>query len=563
VNDPDESDLLDRLSPLSAIFPEAEDTQRVLRSARRTFVRRNIMRWTVAGVMAASIAIAVILVATNPRSTSAAELLARSAEASSQFKGWVHIRESSPGEKDFSVEHVNNETGAWASESHVNGGLDVEMYVPAEKEEIRYSSSDGKVKISEISQDFANGWKTIAQNYPLSMDSVLAQVPGATVRQSDDGGLIRFDVAFPVDDPQKAREQNRSVYPSGVVMWADPTSKLIMKGRYTVEGKSLTMECSYGDPVIHDIFDVGVPKDSKIVDLRPPLELSALMQRLRTRFNGGFGDFAAVSTEVSVASVNGTQNASTKEIEIYGASGAAFTAETFSMDADFDLEALGNAASSVHRSASAARPAMQLDAVLEKLKGRTPIPFLVSDGKDVWQDYTAASDGIHFAKSPVDAVQNLPALREMNTLPGQLWPVRDLYVLGADTKSQIITDPTRPGQIGVKVDSLYFMHAPDDTRLAQMYWFDPARDDLPVDGTDIYTSIATDKVVQENHVANLAFAQTQNGKWYPSQWIWKVTTYSPQGMSENSTEGHLQVWTDKKLGNEWFVDPATKAIGRP
>ena len=93
------------------------------------------MRWSLASAAAASIAMAVILVTTYTRSTSAADFLMQSVQASSQFKGWVHIRESVQGEKDFFIQHINNETGAWASENHIRGGLDVQMYLPAEKQE--------------------------------------------------------------------------------------------------------------------------------------------------------------------------------------------------------------------------------------------------------------------------------------------------------------------------------------------------------------------------------------------------------------------------------------------
>jgi hypothetical protein len=560
MSDLEERDLLNQLMPLSTLVPDVRDTQRVLRSARKTVIRRTILRWTLASAAAASIAIASMLGTIYPRSTSAAELLTQSARTSSQFKGWVHIRESVQGEKDFSVQHVNNETGAWASESHTNAGLFVQMYVPAEKEEIKYSSSDGQVKIGEISQEFASGWKADIQKYALTEDALLATVPGATVRQSDDDGLIRFDVTFPADDPEKAREQHRTVYPtSPVALWVDPRSKLIVKGSATVEGKSITTERNYGDPVIHDVFDLGVPKNAKVVDARPPRDLNVLMQRLQNRFDAGFGDFIALRDLIQVASRNGKESPSEQEVEVYGASGAAYTAESFEVGTDFDRDALPSAATSVHHPTPTTWPAARLDAVLEMLKHRRPNSFFVGDGKDVWQGYASARIGMHSTKIQGQAVQTLPQLKEMFTLAGQLWPVGNLCVFGADTKAQIVMDPARPDQTGLKINRLYFMHAPDDTKLTQMYWFDPAKDDLPVDGTEVFTSTITGKVVQEEHLATLAFAQTPDGKWYPSQWTWKLTMYSPQRTSETSTEYHLQVWTHQTLGPEWFVDPATKA----
>jgi len=238
-----------------------------------------------------------------------------------------------------------------------------------------------------------------------------------------------------------------------------------------------------------------------------------------------------------------------KQVEIYGASGAAYTAENFEISADFDL-------------GSRADPAERLKMVLDRLKRLTPNSFLVSDGKDTWQGYNGTNAGMHSTKIQGQAVQTLPDLKMMFTLPGQLWPVRDLSTVGADTRSQIITDPARPGQIGVKIDRPYFMHAPDDTKLAQVYWFDPARDDLPVERAEIYTSAETKKVVQEVRLATLAFSQTQNGKWYPTQWTQKMAVYSLQRSVEYSSDNHLQIWTGEKLGSEWFADPAIKAAAK-
>jgi hypothetical protein len=194
------------------------------------------------------------------------------------------------------------------------------------------------------------------------------------------------------------------------------------------------------------------------------------------------------------------------------------------------------------------------------LSDRTPSSFFLSDGKDAWQGYGSTAGGIHSTKiRGTQALQMVPELKKMFTLPGRLWPVRDLSTFGADAKTQLVTDPARPGQVGLRIDRPYFMSAPDDTNLAQTYWFDPARDDLTIDAADTYTSATTNKIVEEVHLLTSAFARTPDGKWYPSQWTQKFATYSPHGKTETSTETHLQIWTNKTLAPEWFVDPATKA----
>ena len=41
-----------------------------------------------------------------------------------------------------------------------------------------------------------------------------------------------------------------------------------VKGTFTVNGHAFTMTYTYGDPKITTIYDVGVPRDAKVVDGR-------------------------------------------------------------------------------------------------------------------------------------------------------------------------------------------------------------------------------------------------------------------------------------------------------
>lgn len=514
------------------------------------------MRRSMAGGLAALVAGALAIAAMNfvQRPASAAEALAEAAHATDQFDGWVHILEQAPGSKDFAVRHINMRTTAWAWESHFNGKLALaEMYFPEKLEMVRYTSDSHEIKVGLIGSAIAGLGKAQIQGFPLTLESLLANGPKVSMRHSSDDKLTRFDLTFPPDDQKTAAEQHRTLYPTSASVWVDPSSKLVQRSLVNSEGETREFHITYGDPNITDVYDLGVPRDTKVVDLRPVHEATALEDRLQQRSETGFGDYVALCARTSTDVRNGKQLGVDQRIEVYAASGAAYLAEDFHVGADsnhfFDLDP------AVVRN----WPDLSMDLILNLLKNKMPVNFLVSDGKNIWRGYATVRDGIQSTK--IDAQLVLPGA----TLPGVLWPANNLRVLfGVDGKTEIVADSAHPGLVGLKIDKLYFMHAMNDTQLAQMYWFDPAKDDLSVESTEVYTSLNTHKVVLQHHNVFSAFAQTENGRWYPTRWqqLQRINDW-PQGALETSWDTRVQLSTNKKLDAEWFLDPATLAATKP
>src|SRR5262249_6896201 len=146
--------------------------------------------------------------------------------------------------------------------------------------------------------------------------------------------------------------------------------------------------------------------------------------------------------------------------------------------------------------------------------------------------------------------------RKQSTLPGQLWEVRNVVIFGAETDVRMLSDSNRPELFGVRIERPYYMHGPDDTNLVQTYWFDPGKDDLPCDWSEVYTDKASKQVVQEWNDKVLEFASTEDGHWYPSRWQSHTSMTTGKRTQLIDTDSRLQVWTGRKLDAQWFGDPA-------
>jgi len=560
VNDRNEDDIQFRLAALASLAPTIQETHRVLESARRAVNLRRRVRWSVGVGIAAMIGGILIIagIALSPHAASAADALARSAQASAQFQGWIHIRTDSEGDKELEVQHINNQSGAMATTSVVNGVLDVEMALPDQLELLHYDGASHELKIGPITQESAKGWKATTKDFPLTIAACLAEVPGIEVRQTAEGKLLRFDLTLPPDDPAKAAQENRTLYPAAAVVWTDPETGLIQKGTTIAEGKSVKVEVTYGDPIIRDIFDVGVPRDAKVIDLRPVPDVVAFEERLKKRSEGGFGDYAALCTRVETFRTKGQTPVENQEIEIYGALGLAWVADIFPIDGHPSRKLDGDSADLPDW------PTPALDRAIAFLRNRTPGFFFTSDGETAWRDYASAGSAGRSIKITKPPTANLEYQKGMFTLPGLLWPVNQLTLFGTDGKIERLSDPAHSGLFGLKLDRPYFMNAPDDTRLVETYWFDPAKDDLAVDCTEIYTSIATGKISRQSHRVCSDFLQTENGRWYPSRIKSEsILNFSGGSSQEQSCDWYLKVSTVKKLGPEWFTDPAARGTTKP
>ncbi len=521
------------------------------------------MRWVTTGGIAAALALTAGLLVMNATSqtVTAAEALTQAAQTSKSYKGWVHTRNTVAGEdpNNYCVTHFNNETGAWVSEVHSDGALEVEMYVPAEKEEVKYDSKTGEIRMGEVYANFAVEWKKIVQQMPLTITEELKNSATAKIRETREGDLNRFDL-IPSTEMEKTRDHDpANDQPQQATTWADARTNLIQKIQVTTAGKIETCTYTYGNPEIRDIYDVGVPRNAKVLDSRPTQAVDELFARLEQRFQNGFGDFVAVETETQEGD-DGKLEQGHGAVSLYATAGKAWLMERFLFGDRTDVQGKVT----VHRPAlPPGWPTPALNDVLAAVKdwnggkGWAPSEYAVSDGVKAWADMGPGPKTLQGEEASF--------YRKHYTLPGHLWRTREaIGLFGADGKASLLADKDRPTLIALRTEQMTNGRDMKWQKDASTYWIDPARNDVPVETLlQIYQPVveagnSPPRIENEIHTIRTRFEKTGNGTWYPSEWR---TSFTQHGQTESVSgeQNHLQVWGGKTLPPEWFNPPPPPA----
>jgi hypothetical protein len=553
MSDPtdDDHDLWEALAPLAAVTPSPGRTDAVLRSARRSNARRASVRWGLAA--AAVLAVGVGGAMWTVRPASAADQLARAADASGRYQGWVHMRVVDDRGQLVAIEHVDTRTGFSVKVVHGDGEVAIGLSDPIALRQANYFRSEHTIYVSPMSPASASRTRNAMQNLPLTSAAAAAQVPGVTVKRSVDGDRLRFELTLPPDDPKTAAAQHRTVYPRAVTFWVDPATDLIV--RATSAGLPGDETFTYGDPGVTDLYAAGVPRDAKVVDLTPPRDAADLLARLRRRHDAGLGDGVAVMTEASRYAVAGKPPGPVeRSVTVFGTAGTATAAQAFRIDA---------ARASLKSSDLPGWPAPGVDAVLAAGGKAIPRNFTIVTGQGpVWRGHSSSEDGT-IESSDVSGENAVQLAREVDgaNLPHLLWPAADLQTVDTDGSIKLLpADSGHAGWVGLQVDRSYFLHAPDDTRLRMVYWFDPSRDDIVVDRTDTYTSVATGQLVWRRHETLGAFEPTANGRFFPSWRRVEQVTDDPKGMGRSTSDmtAELSFESGRRLPPQWYADPVAR-----
>ncbi len=93
-----------------------------------------------------------------------------------------------------------------------------------------------------------------------------------------------------------------------------------------------------------------------------------------------------------------------------------------------------------------------------------------------------------------------------------------------------------------------------DSRHERYYWFDPQRDDMPVEKQYLGYMKDGSTVEREWHSVYLDYAQLPDGRWYPTRWQ-EGTSNHGENPYTSLTEFHLTFSTDIALEADWFTDP--------
>jgi hypothetical protein len=272
------------------------------------------------------------------------------------------------------------------------------------------------------------------------------------------------------------------------------------------------------------------------------VEVLELLDRLQRRYDAGFGDCTAVITETDV-DADGTLDETGGDLTIYARKGPAYLQARYPVGVRMDEQ---GKVRSRHAARPAGWPTPALDATLAAVEGRLPSFYMMSDGKQA-----------SVLGRKVEPGHERSAAARM-TLPGNLWPTRvTIGLYGSESKAELLRDDKHPGLVGLRVEQMIVMGGQgenDRQKTISVRWLDPKRDDLPVESWWQTFKRDGETIETESHTTYTAFAQTPDGRWYPSAWKSVVTT-TRRAMTGSSSVHHMQVWPGRTLEAKWFRDP--------
>jgi hypothetical protein len=551
-------------------------------------------KWVwISGSVAAAIVVGVVaafFLVTLPRPVDAAEQLRASSRATSNYQGWVHVTfdmsqvvtgvyKLMAGDAHI---HFNNVNGDLAIEFKVLGSECIMMVAADAGKEMEYIGLTGELQVSPISKDQVEAVRRSVPMLPVNPEDAIAKTksegwPDPIVTKSSDHGLDRFDVQFkgyPATQP--ASKGNSPIW--SMTIWSDPESKLIQRMVMIQDGKPATMTFTYGDPDIRDIYDLGAPRNAKVIEVGPAAEAATptvmqmpdmsrlvkdnsasvdeLRARIQGRANAAFGDFVSVECEELV--IPGRVSDRHGMITMIASQGDKGFNDRFEVAPVLSM--FGGAAY------PAGWPQPKLADVLATAGRAFHDSVVVYNGNTIWGAQASTIDKAgksHGGPTTQFSPETAKALRTSGLdLGRQLWPdVSDGVAFGIQHKPvfEILREPSRPGLVILYIRREYpaFMTATSRPATNEdYYWLDPKRDDLPMEmlGHNGLNGDAT------SHIVYAAFSRLADGRWYPTHWQDRTIFPPSVGASAPGYEDH---WREvfqgvKPLGDEWFTDPARR-----
>src|SRR5205085_1668552 len=123
------------------------------------------------------------------------------------------------------------------------------------------------------------------------------------------------------------------------------------------------------------------------------------------------------------------------------------------------------------------------------VRSGTPTNFIASDGTHAWQGFGMSPTQMQVRamdpNSPGDGFASTAARFGMPSVPTRL----RLGLFGSNSKGEVITDPSRPGLIGLNIVQMIWtghgdpLDRKEQRRAEQIHWLDPKRDDLTVESS--------------------------------------------------------------------------------
>jgi hypothetical protein len=563
-------EMVRELRTLADMHVRPEATRRALlraaevvnQSDRRLNLSRLIVRSAIAAVL--MLGLSILLVVWPDRAATAAQQLRNTAQASANYKGWVHTRakieildEAAVREKmraegapnmpmPVSDEsHYDARTGSAASVKRLADGRIIATFMSvSDRTLIAYDSTDGKIRISVMSQVTADSLVRSRAMQPGSAEYLLkrARAGDRTVTSRDDGGLRRFDIAGPP-------EQDRLL---PMTIWADPQTGLVQKVISEMTAARFTVEASYGPPAVTSIYDLGVPRDAPVVDNRPSDSLQEVYRAIEAaRGDHGVGDHVSLLSQTYL-DPQGAVNERVGAIYLLARRGNAWLNCRYLVG---EKTYNNKQSRAIAVALPQAWPKPALHPLLQTLFGTKASDYVVYDGDEGWRgSYNADGSGPEYVISSKDhrGAVAFVGFRDTESIEYLIWPSPET---GEGLRTEVIHDEQRPDLIGLR--TTFTPTWPRPASSIRTVWLDPSRNYTIVEAEN--TSInEDDRTVAHRLVKD--FAQLPDGRWVPSSWVSTTTQYDPQGkvLGSDSQLYTLQVMVGQTLDQKWFTDPAER-----
>jgi len=566
-----ERKLLRTLRSVRRIDPAAESVARATRGARQAvdaarrtnshpIVWRLIVPTGIAAVIVAIVSVLGVLM--SHAEASAADALKDLAEINEAYRGWIRAtgvnppppEQGGPAATSFTI-HTNMRQQIYIKDTMTDGRRVIEWVNRSEGTFQQYTSENNQLIIGtlprvppifRVIEDMKARKNVSSQELTAilvtqpTMQGVTALIGyGCGVTRREDGALERFDLSMPVI-AGAATAPSAQPFLSLVF---DRRSKLLQTWAATFDGRLVSFVYTYGGPDTRTIYDLGVPKDAKVIDRRRSVtesdrfatmtpQAADMVERLtqKTGANELWGAHVAIET----LSFAGQGRLSPLTLMIYGRSGERRYFGSYMNVKQRRLELTG-------------WPTPDMG-VIERAQSERPDRVFVSDGHQHW--ITWPDGGIHhgqrtdmkyFSADTASGSILLPIIWFANGFDPRL-TVNVQHLAGDPYPGLriVIDGEGKPGE---------------NHQRENVMRVDPARDDVPVSGSEVMRD-SGGTVLWKTQTQYLEYVELPGGHWLPTRWT--DTTTSQQQAEPMVREHRLQIFLGEHLPEVWFSDPTTR-----
>ena len=582
-NNPEKS-LPHSLDALARHAPEPAATEQALARTRNALLqlenahkrRRWIMRIAIPTGIVAALILAAVLFFTlqSPRHASAAEDLNAVVEATTAYKGWIKLTTTFPEGLKAPVPNPPlppsfgnyiHPDGSWTFASpvdpmHPDGKYTIYFWSVPRREIATYNADTNEIHLGTM-QDLQHQ-AAIDYATPITITDLLAVHKkefgrdALTVKESPEGDASRFDITLfssPEEAKAFAKEHNIEFLGTGVTIWVN-RDHLITRMRLEDPHGPVMLNYTYNVPELHDIYDIGAPRSAKVIDDRLTQNLQSVMDRVDARAAKGFGNYTAFLASYDL-DADGKPSASFGYAYLFAVHDRQWLANQYRL---FEVPRPGRKPTRgvVLQAPPAGWPNPDLAKLLPILQNATPTEYFVATTDHGSSGFFQTRTG-NYQTQPLDS-NVLPYSFAQKRLTTFIWPDRLSNEIGSPSvHSDLLQDKDHPGLVGIHFVRLEKVS--EDTDGGNTWWFDPAKDDMPVEKDwSINDSKGNPTTISKTHY--LQYAQLPNGQWYPTDWREDRSDLNPRThkMSDGTSHYRLNLLPTLTLDNSWFQPPAPK-----